>query len=51
MPEKKAKEFSDKDKWMKYCMGSSAMKKEFSGRKQRIAVCLRKWRDRNKGGK
>lgn len=36
------------EKWMSMCMGSPESRKSFPEQKQRAAVCLSKWRNRNK---
>ena len=35
---------NDRDAWMRRCMSSDAMKKEFPRNDQRKAVCLQKWK-------
>lgn len=46
MPEPRKDE--TKEEWMNRCMGDEEQKKTFPDQEQRIAVCARKWDDRNK---
>jgi len=41
MPLPKKRKSEDRSKFMKRCMSSDVMKREFSDRDQRVAVCLR----------
>jgi len=46
MPLVKPKKYERKQKFISRCIDSDKMKKEFPGRKQRIAVCYSIWRDK-----
>jgi hypothetical protein len=37
-----------KTAFMNRCMGDSTMQQDFPDNKQRVAVCLQQWRDKNK---
>jgi hypothetical protein len=37
-----------KDAFISRCMGDGVMKKEFPEAKQRVAVCMSKWKNKNK---
>jgi len=48
MPLPKPKDGEKQDDFIKRCMSSEAMKKEFPDSDQRLAVCFQKWRDKDK---
>jgi hypothetical protein len=48
MPIPKPRENEEQDNFMTRCMGDDVMKKEFPQNKQRVAVCMSSWRDKNK---
>lgn len=47
MPLPKPNDGEQKDDWMHRCMGNDTIKKDFEDQKQRIAVCLKQWRDKH----
>lgn len=46
MPEPRDNE--NKSEWMQRCMNSEESKKSFPDSKQRYAVCINKWENKNK---
>lgn len=51
MPIPSATKGETQDKFMNRCMSSEVMKKEFPEQKQRVAVCMNKWREHSGGKK
>jgi hypothetical protein len=48
MPIPKPHKGEDQTAWMNRCMGDETMLQDFPDNKQRVAVCLQQWRDKNK---
>lgn len=49
MPIPSPRKGQSQEDFMKFCMGSEVMTKEFPEQKQRVAVCLSKWKEAHKG--
>ena len=51
MPLPTPKDGEGKDSFIKRCLHSGNIKKEFDSIEQRLAVCHQKWRDKHGGSK
>jgi hypothetical protein len=47
MPLPSPRQGQTQDEFMQTCMSNENMKKEFPQNKQRVAVCMQKWRDKS----